>query len=135
MVDEFIKAARRPVLAQPVQLLQLTRAEMAERLYGKPKDCGELSGLKAGQIEGGVIRAAVGLRMQPSAEQFRRFRVDRDSDRPLEFDGKALGRVEEASHDGAVLTRAGLYVTRAGKFVTEFTRFATPGTPLGAKRR
>ncbi len=135
MVDESIKAVRRPLLPQPAPRPQLARAEMAERLYGKPKDSGELSGLKPEQIEDGVIRAAVGMRMQPSAEQFRRFRVDRDNDRPLEFDGKALGRVEEASHDGAVLTRAALYVTRAGKFVAEFTRFETPGTTLGANER
>jgi hypothetical protein len=135
MNDESIKASRRPVLPQPVQRPQLTRAEMAERLYGKPKDSVELSGLKAEQIEDGVIRAAVGLRVQPSAGQFRRFRVDRDNDRPLEFDGKALGRVEEASHDGTVLTRAALYVTRAGKFIAEFTRFETPDTTLGANVR
>jgi hypothetical protein len=135
MVDESIKPSRRLLLPQPVRRPQLTRAEMAESLYGKPKHSVELSGLKSEQIEDGVIRAAVGLRMQPSAEQFRRFRVDRDSDRPLEFDGKALGRVEEASHDGAVLTRAALYVTRAGKFIAEFTRFETPGTTLGANER
>jgi hypothetical protein len=135
MIDESIKAYWRRVLPQPVQRPQLTRAEMAEDLYGKPKDLVRLSGVKTEQIEGGVIRAAVGLRVQPSADKFRRFRVDRDDDRPLEFDGKALGRVEEASHDGAVVTRAALYGTRAGRFIAEFTRFETPGMTLGANVR
>jgi hypothetical protein len=135
MIDESIKAYWRRLLPQPVQRPQLARVKMAGGLYGKPSDPVEFNGLKTEQIEGGVIRAPVGLRVQPSADKFRRFRVDRDDDRPLEFDGKTLGRVEESSHDGAVLTRAALYCTRGGKFVAEFSRFETPGVTLGANVR
>jgi hypothetical protein len=134
MTDESIKAPARFVSSQAVQQSQHTGPKMAVRLFAKPNDCVDPSRPKAENMEG-VIRAAVDLRMQPSAEQFRRFRVDRDSDRPLEFDGKVLGRVEESSHDGTVVTRAALYITRGRKFIAEFTRFEAPGGALDANVR
>lgn len=54
--------------------------------------------------------------------RYRRFKLSRDRDRPLEFDGRVVAQVEELSHGVQVLLRAAIYETRGGKFVTEMTR-------------
>lgn len=59
-----------------------------------------------------------------------RLKIRRDHDRPLEFDGVELAKVEEVGQapkivGASTITRAALYQTRGGKFVTEFTRFET----------
>jgi hypothetical protein len=57
-----------------------------------------------------------------AAGEYRRFRLSRDRDRPLEFDGRVRAQVDEPSHNGQVLLRAAIYETRGGKFVAEVTR-------------
>jgi hypothetical protein len=135
VTNEPTRALTRPALSQPVQPPRPARGEMTGTFYGKAQDPLEPGGQKMQRIEDEAIRAPVGMRVQSSAEQFRRFKVDRDNDRPLEFDGKILARVEESTYDGLVVTRAALYFTRAGKFVTEFTRFETSGSTWGANMR
>jgi hypothetical protein len=55
--------------------------------------------------------------------EYERIKLDRDRNRPLEFDGRVLAEVNETSHDGAVMLRAAIYETKGGKFIDELTRF------------
>jgi inactivated superfamily I helicase len=48
-----------------------------------------------------------------------RYTLQRDGDRPLQFDGQLLGSAESSS--ARLRHRVALYKTKAGKFVTEFT--------------
>jgi len=64
-------------------------------------------------------------------EEYRRFKLARDNDRALEFDGVELAKVVERSRStktgAAMVTRAALYRTRGGKFVTEFSKIEAEG--------
>ena len=137
MSDDDISARPRlsvPTSSEPRK--PLSRAEAAAKLYpsalnppnadeGAPK-------LSIDKIEGGVIHGRVTMPVQPEV-QYQRFRLPRDNDRPLEFDGVELAKVAERSQSSrtagaAMITRAALYRTRAGKYVTEFSKFE--GEPL-----
>jgi|ERR1700733_2802875 len=54
---------------------------------------------------------------------YKRIKLNRDRNRPLEFDGRVLAEVNEASHDRQVMLRAAIYETKGGKFVDELARF------------
>jgi hypothetical protein len=73
----------------------------------------------AGTDDFGILNPA------PLAGEFRRIKLARDRDRPLEFDGRILAEVEELTHTGQVLLRAAIYKTKGGKFITEMTRRET----------
>jgi hypothetical protein len=111
-------------------------------LVGQPQDAANLrestvqlvplvtspTGVTVDRIDSArTIHARVTVPVQ-SPEKHQRFKLPRDKDRPLEFDGIELAKVAERSQStktvgATMVTRAALYRTRAGKFVTEFTRF------------
>lgn len=64
----------------------------------------------------------------PAEPTWTRFKLRRDGDRPLEFDGVAVGHVEDRAQSPqtaglATITRLALYQTKGGKYITEFSRF------------
>jgi hypothetical protein len=59
------------------------------------------------------------LRVELPVETLTRFVLQRDEDRPLQFDGTVLMNVESAG--GPILHRAAVYRTKGGKFVSEFS--------------
>ena len=69
--------------------------------------------------------AAALAHMYAPSDGYRRFKLARDRDRPLEFDGRVVAQVEEASFGRQVLMRAAIYETRGGKFVAEMARRET----------
>ena len=76
------------------------------------------------------------LKLACSLKVNQRFKLCRDRDRPLEFDGRVVAQVEERSHGAQVLLRAAIYETRGGKFVTEMTRREVlPFVDYGAAKR
>ena len=71
----------------------------------------------------GYRQLGLGGRSSPHHVQgFQRFKLARDRDRPVEFDGRVVAHVEELTVSGQVLTRAAIYETRGGKFIAEMTR-------------
>lgn len=69
-------------------------------------------------------------------ERFRRIKLARDRDRPLEFYGRIRAEVQELSFGGQVALRAAIYETRGGKFVAEMTRRETvEGVDYGTAKR
>jgi hypothetical protein len=79
--------------------------------------------------------AAMAQLCAPSTS-YQRFKLARDRDRPLEFDGRVVAQVEESSFGGQVLMRAAIYETRGGKFVAEMTRRETnPTVDYGVTKR
>jgi hypothetical protein len=59
------------------------------------------------------------LRVEMPPDPLKRFTLQRDGDRPLQFDGTELVCVESAG--GPMLHRAAVYETKGGKFVAEFS--------------
>jgi hypothetical protein len=136
---------------------KLTRAEMADKLYGGTTPApGRPSNATPTQkvgVEGLIARAGrdSGVRLAPdcsvqpdgtirlrvtipgvSLDGLTRIKLNRDRNRPLEFDGRLLAEVNEPAHGGAVMLRAAIYETRGGKFVNELTRFEVePGVDYG----
>jgi hypothetical protein len=89
--------------------------------------------IKSGSIRvaDGKIFAQVTMPISPPIV-YRRIKLERDRNRPLEFEGRVLAEVTESSHDGAVILRAAIYQTKGGKYVDELTRFeAEPGVDYG----
>ena len=61
-------------------------------------------------------------RLANAGNPARRFKLARDRNRPLEFDGWMRAEIDEPTFSGQVLLRAAIYETLGGKFVTEMTR-------------
>jgi hypothetical protein len=61
----------------------------------------------------------------PSGQPWRRYKLARDRDRPIEFDGRVVAEAVELSFGGQVALRAAIYQTRAGQFIAEMTRRET----------
>jgi hypothetical protein len=79
----------------------------------------------AGAYDSDLYRDAQALaaaQLRVPSDGYRRFKLARDRDRPLEFDGRVVAEVEESSFGGQVLMRAAIYETRGGKFIAEMTR-------------
>jgi hypothetical protein len=87
--------------------------------------------IDATPISDGTTRLHVTIPVKPPAA-YQRYKVDRDRDRPLEFDGLVLALVEEPSFGDQVLLRAAIYQTKGNKFVSSITRFEVePGVDYG----
>jgi hypothetical protein len=70
------------------------------------------------------------------ADNYQRFTLKRDRDRPLAFDGRIRAEVEEKQFDDQVVIRAAIYETQGRKFVTEMTRREiNPPVNYGAGKR
>jgi hypothetical protein len=70
------------------------------------------------------------------SDNYQRFTLKRDRDRPLAFDGRIRAEVEEQQFGGQVVIRAAIYETQGGKFVTEMTRReVNPPVNYGAGKR
>jgi hypothetical protein len=123
-----------------------TDAEKAAKLYGKTSPSaprklvlGEDSPdvrIKPGSIRlsDGKIFANVTIPITP-ADAYRRIKLDRDRNRPLEFDGRVLAEVNELTHEGAVMLRAAIYETKGGKYIDELTRYEVePGVDYGGAK-
>jgi hypothetical protein len=70
--------------------------------------------LHVGQDQAGNPTLRVEMPVDP-----KRYTLQRDEDRPLQFDGAALASAE--SRSGHTTHRVAIYRTRGGKFVTEFS--------------
>jgi len=90
-------------------------------------------------IDSEKISASVALPVKVSLP-YKHFKLPRDKNRPLEFDGIELAVTTERTQSlrtagAAMVTRAALYQTRGGKFVAEFSKkeaeplYPNPDTP------
>jgi hypothetical protein len=117
-----------------------TDAEKAAKLYGRTSpsaNSAAAAGLPRFSADVERRARAYGARTVPADSifpeirlsngtllaEYSRVKLNRDRNRPLEFDGRVLAEVNEASHDGQVMLRAAIYETKGGKFVDELTRF------------
>lgn len=72
----------------------------------------------------------------PGGQPWRRYKLGRDRERPIEFDGRVRAEVQELSFGGQVALRAAIYETRGGKFIAEMTRCETrEGVDYGTLKR
>jgi hypothetical protein len=128
-IDEKPARPRLSVPSSNVPHKTLSRAEAGATLYPTTPSApstGDKS-LTIDKVEGGVIYGHVAIPVR-SPEKYQRFKLARENDRPLEFEGIELAKVAERSQStrtagAAMVTRAALYRTRGGKFVSEFSKF------------
>lgn len=115
--------------------------QTAEKLYGKTSPSTAHREALAAALLGNAkpiqpSMTAAALAAASSKRGYWRFKLNRDRDRPLEFDGRVVAEVEEASFGGQVLMRAAIYQTQGGKCITEMTRRETQeGVDYGTAKR